>query len=107
MAKKYEEPDKLALDMIQCKADGFGCHYGRWKALQENPLHKKKEIPDGWKVCPECGKAFQLGKYSKKKIYCEVECQKKAQRARDKGKYREYYRNYMKNRYAERKANEQ
>ena len=105
MAKNYKEPDKLALDMMQCKADGFGCYYGRWKALQENPLPKKKEVPDGWRICPACGTAFKPSKYSRKQIYCEVECQKKVQRARDKEKSRDYYRKYREKLRAERNAN--
>ena len=102
MAKR--EPDNLALDMMQCKADGFGCDYGKWKALQNNPVIKKKEvIPEDWIECPVCGKFFKPNKCGFKQIYCEPYCQKKAQRARDKDKLREYYRSYAEKRRAERK----
>ena len=76
MAKR--KMDKLSLDMIECKKAGFGCHYGAWKATQDNPVIVKSEIPEGWQVCQYCGKAF---KPNVKRIqkYCEVGCQKKAQ----------------------------
>lgn len=98
--------DKLSLDMIQCEKDGFGCHYGKWKALQDRPVvveKKENEIPEGWKACPQCGKHFKPNKYGKRQIYCEVECQKKAQKERDKEKIRAHYREYMAKRRAERK----
>lgn len=106
--RKKKEPDKLALDMMQCKADGFGCHYGQWKALQD-PVAVERKIPEGWLICPECGKSFKHGKYSNRnRIYCDITCQKTAQRARDKEKRKEYYRSYAEKRRAEkRKANEQ
>lgn len=101
MARKYKEPDKLALDMMQCKADGFGCHYGQWKALQD-PVAVERKIPDGWLICPECGKSFKPGKYSnRKRIYCDITCQKTAQRARYIEKHREYNRIYAAKRRAE------
>ena len=105
MAKKTKEPDKLALDMIQCRQDGYGCHYGAWKALQDRPVVIKKkedEIPDGWKVCLYCRKPFKPKKYSNnRQIYCEIECQKSAQRERDREKFREYRREYMAKKRAE------
>lgn len=104
MAKKHKEPDKLALDMIECKKAGFGCHYGAWKAMQDRPVvveTKPGEIPEGWKVCKRCGKPFKPNKYGKRQEYCEFECQKAAQRERDKDKIREHYRVYMAKRRAE------
>lgn len=77
MAKK-KELDKLSLDMIQCKADGFGCNYGRWKSLQETPELSERKLPDGWSICPQCGKSFKLPNKGRK-IYCEIYCQKQAQ----------------------------
>ena len=105
MAKR--ELDNLDLDMIQCKADGFGCNYGLWKALQKNPVvRKKKELPLDMKTCPVCGKSFRP-KNKGRQIYCEFSCQQKAQKARDKGKYSEYYKNYAAKRRAERKLNDE
>lgn len=84
MAKR--EPDKLALEMIQCKKDGFGCHYGAWKAAQERPVvieKKENEIPEGWKVCPHCGTPYKPNKWGcGRQIYCDVTCQKAAQSIR-------------------------
>ena len=102
MAKR--ELDNLDLDMIQCKADGFKYNYGKWKAWQVNPVREKKkaELPEGWKVCPQCGKWFNPSNKGRQ-VYCEIGCQKKAQRARDKGKYSDYYRDYMRRKRAERK----
>ena len=102
MAKK-KELDNLSLDMIRCKADGFGCNYGQWKALQENPVASKKdETPENWKICPQCGNYFEPSNKGKQ-IYCDIDCQKKAQRARDREKTRAYKREYMRNKRAERK----
>lgn len=83
MAKK-RELDNLDLDMIRCKADGYGCHYGAWKATQDRPvtIEKKTEIPEGWKICQNCGKPFKLGWRGSRQIYCEIYCQKQAQQKR-------------------------
>lgn len=105
MAEK-REPDNLALDMMQCKADGFGCNYGRWKAWHVNPVRemKPKGIPESWQVCPQCGRSFKPKK-GHKQVYCEYECQRRAQRERNKNKnkYKEYYRSYAERKRAERK----
>lgn len=101
MAKK-KEPDKLSLDMIECKKAGYGCHYGDWYAAQNRPvvIEKKVFIPEGWIPCKHCGKYFKP--YSNRQLYCEIGCQKAAQRERDKDKYAEYYREYSRE-YRERK----
>jgi hypothetical protein len=46
MAKK--KLDNFTKDLIQCKADGYGCHYGAWYAAQNRPvvIEKKGEIPE-------------------------------------------------------------
>lgn len=95
MAKK-KEPDKLALDMIQCKKDGFGCHYGAWKAAQDNPVKIEKEeneIPDGWRVCEWCGKPYKP-KTKRPQKYCECACQYEAAKERGRKKHTEYMRQY-------------
>ena len=103
MAKKKKELDKLSLDMIQCKADGFGCRYGQWKAKQDRPviIEKKEEYPDDWKVCPHCGKSFKPPRKGKQ-IYCEYFCQKAAQEIRRKEKNRERQARYRERKNAER-----
>ena len=109
MAKKKKDLDKLSLDMIQCEKDGYGCHYGAWKAAQERPVvvKKKDEIPEGWLVCKQCGKLFKP-KTKRKQFYCEIACQREAQLEKDREKRKEYHRSYMeKKRAAERESNEQ
>lgn len=71
MAKK-KELDKLSQEMIQCEKDGFGVHYGRWKATQPIVKPVPVEIPEGWKSCPQCGRAFKPVKANNK--YCGAEC---------------------------------
>ena len=72
MAKKM---DNLSKDMVQCKKDGYGCHYGKWKAMQEIVTPPKDTIPEGWSVCPYCGKPF---KPKKGKRFCELYCRERA-----------------------------
>lgn len=106
MAKK--EMDKLSQDMMQCKKDGYGCNYGKWKALQENPLPKKKkdEIPEGWKVCKRCGNPFKPK--TKNQSYCEYVCQRAETEERRKAKHLEVMKRYRERKKAERmQANEQ
>ena len=80
MAKK--ELDKLSQDMIQCEKDGFGVHYGKWKATQKQEEFNK-ELSDEWRVCAWCGKRFKP-KTKKKKLYCDAVCQEEAQKERDR-----------------------
>ena len=100
MARK-KELDKLSLDMIQCKKDGYGCHYGDWYAVQNRPvvIEKNDVIPEGWIPCKHCGKYF---KPYGRQLYCEMGCQKAAQKIRDGDKYAEYNREKSR-RYRERK----
>lgn len=100
MGRKKKEPDKLAQDAAAALAAGMT--YGKWKAMQDQPVvieKKETEIPDGWITCKRCGKPFKP--YSKKQLYCEAGCQKEAQSERDRGKYKEYYRSYMEKKRAE------
>lgn len=71
------ELDKLSLDMIECKKAGFGCHYGAWKATQDPVKSPKKDIPEGWRVCAQCGAAFKPTT-RRLQLYCGGVCQKKA-----------------------------
>ena len=68
--------DNLAADMIQCKKDGFGCHYGKWKALQPFIRFKRElpiELDDGKRVCKTCGAEFYY--YGKGiKQFCSSSC---------------------------------
>jgi hypothetical protein len=91
MAKK--QLDKLSLDMLQCEKDGFGVHYGKWKAMQKPTKIEPKGIPDGWRVCVWCGKAYKP-KTKRATLYCEVYCQNEALRARAKQKRAKYMQDY-------------
>ena len=89
MSKK--KLDKLSKDMIQCAKDGFGVHYGRWKATQEIvvPVVEKK-LPAGWKKCEACGRPIKSGKGKK---FCDEVCRLSVYHKSDK--YKEYMRNYL------------
>lgn len=84
--------DKLSLDMIECEKAGYGCHYGRWKAAQTNPVVKKEEsIPKGWKKCEYCGKVF---KPKCGQRFCEPYCRSEAYKPKLNAQRRAYMRDY-------------
>ena len=85
MAKKQ---DKLAREAAQALACNMS--YGKWKAMQPVVKVEKKQIPEGWKECPVCGKVFKPSKYSQK--YCEPYCRNQAYAPREN----EIKRAYMK-----------
>lgn len=65
--------DNLSNDMVQCKKDGFGCNYGKWKALQGEKKIAKPEPPkEKIAKCAHCGKEF-VNKYGWRK-YCDDTC---------------------------------
>lgn len=74
MARK-KEMDNLSKDAAAALAAGMS--YGKWKAMQR-PVTFEKAIPDGWQVCPQCGKAFKP-KIKNNQIYCEIGCQRAAE----------------------------
>lgn len=89
---KERKLDNIDLDMIQCEKDGYGVHYGRWKATQPIKKPDPVGIPEDWKVCPHCGKAFKPK--MKQQKYCEAVCCYEAQREREKEKRAAYIREY-------------
>lgn len=91
MAKK--QIDKLSLDMIQCKKDGFGVHYGRWKATQKPVEIEEPPLPEGWRVCVWCGNPYKP-KTKRPTKYCEVYCQNAAIKERCRLKRAQYIRDY-------------
>ena len=103
MAKK-REMDNLAKDAAAALAAGMS--YGKWKALQENPVHKKKtdEIPEGWKACIRCGKPFKPKAITQK--YCEIACQREVAMEKDRERHNERQRQYRERKKAERIDNE-
>lgn len=81
--------DNLSKCMIQCKAEGFGCHYGAWRATKGDILIvKKDEIPEGWKKCPHCGELFKPQRRKDQK-YCGAYCQYLASQERVRKKRKE------------------
>ena len=82
MARKKKEPDKLAQDAAAALAAGMS--YGKWKAMQD-PVKIVKKIPEGWRVCLWCGKAFKPKTRGPQK-YCEAVCQSRASYARSRQK---------------------
>jgi hypothetical protein len=77
--------------MMKCKADGFGCRYGKWKALQAEGKIEHK-LPENWAVCVRCGKSFK--KKTKTQKYCEYSCQRAAAEERGKAKHLETMKRY-------------
>lgn len=75
--RKGKRMDNLSKCMIQCKKDGFGCHYGAWRALQGEVLVVKDAIPEGWKRCEFCGEAFKPSSKRPQK-YCGAYCQQRS-----------------------------
>ena len=80
--------DKLDLEMIQCEKDGYGVHYGRWKAAKDagllrRPVAKKPvnppEITGQQKrhFCVRCGE--MVPDNTRQRLYCSKECAKRAQ----------------------------
>jgi hypothetical protein len=81
MARK-KPLDKLSLDMIQCEKDGYGVHYGAWKATQEAVIPKRKETYIKQGVCEHCGKTFNICGNIRR--YCDDRCMDAAARKRKK-----------------------
>ena len=67
MAKK-KELDNIELAMIQCEKDGYGVHYGWWKAVQPPYVPPTKEM----RVCLFCGKLFEPKTENQK--FCDSVC---------------------------------
>lgn len=87
--------DKLSQDMIQCKKDGFGVHYGRWKATQEAvvPVKAAEEtFPDHWPKCDCCGKPYDRGR--KNQRFCSGLCREKYYREVNRERLIQYARDY-------------
>lgn len=83
--------DRLAMNaMLAMKA---GMSYGKWKALQPAVVPERKELPDGVKICPYCGKEFR-GRKNKK--YCNPECTAQYNNLRRRVTNKEYMRQYRK-----------
>ena len=82
--------DNLDRCMILCEKEGFGVHYGAWRATKgiEPVFEVEVKIPEGWKACLYCGKIFKPAKRSDQK-FCDAVCQSKASNKRFKRKKKE------------------
>ena len=87
MAKK-KEMDNLAKDMIQCKKDGYGCHYGAWKAAQTPVKIKPKKLPIGIETikCAYCGAEF-MSDDNRTRICCGDRCRMLNRSERNRKQY--------------------
>lgn len=79
--------DNLDKCMIQCKKDGYGCHYGAWRAAQGDIPIVVDEIPKGMKKCLYCGDLFKP--VTKNNKYCGAYCQNRASTERCKRRKKE------------------
>ena len=81
--------DNLSKCMIQCEKEGFGVHYGAWRATKgmEPVFEVDVVIPEGWKKCLYCGKLFKPVRSDQK--FCDAYCQKRASWDRLKEKKKE------------------
>lgn len=82
--------DNLARDVALAEKLGYGCHYGRFKAVYPNTMDKsieeilgtgKGSMPKApprkepqMRKCKNCGKEFPAGPYEK--IYCNDDCRR-------------------------------
>lgn len=73
--------DNLSKDMLRCKADGFGCHYGHWKALQAEK--DVQAIPSTAK-CKYCGGEFAPRR--RNQLYCSDVCKYNRKYERDRAR---------------------
>ena len=87
MGKK--QMDKLALDMIQRKKDGFGVHYGAWRAAQyEKNKGMTPAKPKGYKhTCVHCETEFYTRVNRKQKFCCDS-CREEYYRIKKREEYK-------------------
>ena len=69
--------DNLDMCMIQCKKDGYGVHYGAWRAAQKEVPVFVEEVPQNAKKCPWCGEMFVPNSY-RRQLYCGAYCSHQA-----------------------------
>ena len=78
--------DNLDKCMIQCKKDGYGCHYGAWRAAQ-GEIVIEYELPEGWKRCENCQDPFKP--INSKQKFCGAYCQRQVADKRHRQKQKE------------------
>ena len=81
--------DNLDRCMILCEKEGFGVHYGAWRASKgvEPVFEVDVVIPEGWKKCEHCDEVYKPSRSDQK--YCGAYCQSKASNKRFKRKKKE------------------
>ena len=75
--------DRLARNAMLARQANMS--YGKWKAMQPIVEVDKDAVPEGWRVCEWCGKAFKP-KTKKKQRFCDFVCQRYAYFAKNKTK---------------------
>ena len=83
--------DNLSKCMILCEKEGFGVHYGAWRATKgmEPVFEVEVVIPEGWKKCECCGELFKPSKRSDQR-YCGAYCQNRASIRRCRSRKKKY-----------------
>lgn len=81
--------DRLARNAMLAKQAGMS--YGKWKAMQEPVKVDENYVPEGWRKCEYCGKAF---KKANGKRFCDISCREKAYEPRYRERKLEYMRKY-------------
>ena len=92
---RKKKPDKWVLMMRQCEKEGFGIHYGHWKAAQEAvaPVKAAEEtFPDHWPKCDCCGKPYERGR--KNQRFCSGLCREKSYQEVNRERLIQYARDY-------------
>ena len=71
--------DNLDRCMILCEKEGFGVHYGAWRATKgmEPVFEVEVKIPKGWRACEYCGTPFKPYNKTLQK-FCGAYCQQRA-----------------------------
>lgn len=92
--------DNLARDAMLAREAGMT--YGRWKAMQKPAKPVKKEIPEGWKECPQCKKLFKPNRANQ--IYCDIGCRTKAYAPKARAAMKEYHAKRMERKHGKQKA---
>jgi hypothetical protein len=86
--------DRLARNAMLAKQANMS--YGKWKAMQPIVPIEKKNLPDGRKECPVCGRHFKPQKKQQK--YCEPGCRNSAYKPKGREIKIRYMKEYRKRR---------
>jgi hypothetical protein len=78
-----KETNPIILDMRQCEKDGYGVHYGWWRAAGHKRNNEAESLREyETRICKRCGKRFSMEGRNAASLYCSPECQQKMQAER-------------------------